>query len=163
MKHLHFLITLVFLFSIILSCQQTPDFEKEKAELLAWHKKNMDALIAADEETLFQIMPDGCIELVEGQVNVLNREKDKELLDNMFANTNFTEMPDIAESIIHVSKDGSMAWMINQFKVKYISTDSTGQETPGESTGGELLVFEKKDAQWVLVSYSESYQKPADK
>ena len=151
MKHFHYLITLVFLSSIIFTCQQAPDFEKEKAELLAWHNFNVKAVIDGDVDTMLSVLTDGCIQLDKGKVFTLERASSEKNMRKLFTTTDFTEIDDIAEPIIHISNDGSMAWMVNQFKIKFIDTDSTGQETPGESTGGELLVFEKKNSQWVLV------------
>ncbi|HEM48945.1 MAG TPA: hypothetical protein ENO27_01920 [Caldithrix sp.] len=163
MKHLHFLITLVFLFSIILSCQQTPDFEKEKAELLAWHKKNMQAIVDGDIETMVLLFPDSSLAIDNGEVVKFDKEKDTERLKKDFARGKFIETPDLIEPIIHISNDATMAWMLCQYHIKYIFTDSTGVQTDKETVGSEISVFEKINSKWVFSAGAETYQKPADK
>ena len=163
MKHFHYLITLVFLSSIIFTCQQAPDFEKEKAELLAWHKKNMQAIVDGDVETMVLLFPDSSLTIGNGEVIKFDKEKNAESLKKSFASTKFIETPDLIEPIIHISNDASMSWMVCQYHIKYIFTDSTGVQTDKEAVGSEISVFEKINSKWVISAESESYQKPVDK
>jgi hypothetical protein len=43
---------------------------------------------------------------------------------------NFAEWDDLTPSVIHISPDGQMAWMVVRMKVKYDCLDSTGKKSP---------------------------------
>ena len=66
--------------------------------------------------------------------------------------------PILRNPLIGISADGSMAWAIYKFQLKYTYKDSTGMERSVEDTGAELVVYEKKNSKWFLVAAAELHQ-----
>jgi ketosteroid isomerase-like protein len=148
----------VILIALLLGCQNRVDIEKEKVEILKLHELNNQALLEENVETMFSVYPEGVLLVSDGKVEKSTRAETEKIFKSLFSSVDYSETGDIEEPIIHVSADGSMAWAITQFRLKLSYQDSTGIEKSFEDLGAELLVYEKRNSQWVLVAAAESHQ-----
>jgi ketosteroid isomerase-like protein len=134
------------------------DIEKEKAEILKLHELNNQALLTENVEMMLSVYPVGVLMVSDGKVEKSTRAETEKIFKSLFSSVDYSEVSDVAEPIIHVSIDGNMAWAIRQFRLRFSYKDSTGIEKSFDDFGSELLVYEKKNLQWVLVAVAESHQ-----
>ena len=65
----------------------------------------------------------------------------------------FIHWDDLQPPIIHISQDGTIAWMINQIRLCYRSIDNAETDV----TCAWLMVYEKQDGAWVAVANASTF------
>ena len=130
------------------------DIEAEKAEILK-------ILAADDQELLDGISKDDTlnvefISIGEGDLNRLTGVQSHEGNRRLLENGKFVKIENLDGPVIHVSLDGTMAWVA--VKTKFvIAYDSLGVEREWEGIEARLEVYEKKDNEWDAVAGAQTH------
>ncbi len=131
------------------------DLEKEKYALIRRHIQDRRAHFDRDIDTLLAGMAAEQINVRDGRVS---RRSQAEAEDGFAVYfdlvTQFSHWDDIQPPIIQISQDGSMAWMVNQIRLHYRS--SNDEET--DVTCAWLMVYEKQDGDWVAVANASTFK-----
>ena len=165
MKNLKLLPVIVFLLTIVFSsCQPKVDLEKEKQKILSYLETCEKAQIENDWETWATLYAENSVYIIKGEIKNYTNDELKELLKESFTNrkVKYTSFDNLSDPIIHISKDGSMAWYIVNYKFNFTLTDSLGHEIEESSISSSLFILEKENSKWVEVTGFNS-KKPKNK
>ena len=145
-----FTLSVVSFFIVIsFGCMKNVDIEAEKAEILK-------ILAADDQELLDGISKDDTlnveyISIGEGEFKRITGVQSHEGNRRLLEKGKFVKIENLDGPVIHVSSDGTMAWMA--VKTKFvIAYDSLGVEKEWEGIEARLEVYEKKEHEWVAVA-----------
>ena len=146
----NFTLSLISFFIVIsFGCMKNVDIDAEKEAILK-------VLAADDQELLDGISKDDTlnveyISIGEGELNRISGVQSHEGNRRLLERGKFIKIENLDGPVIHVSSDGTMAWMA--VKTKFvIAYDSLGVKKEWEGIEARLEVYEKKDNEWVAVA-----------
>ena len=137
---------------VLLGCQSSPDFEALKSEIAALHKTEIDAHWKKDIDFFVRDISEDYMAVSNGEVQRPALEDIRSRFDSYLTNTTFTEYRDLAEPIIGLSKDGSLAWAIFQIKVVGKRTLDDGSVRDLDFTCAWLTLYERQDDTWMRLT-----------
>ncbi|MFC2079580.1 hypothetical protein ACFLSZ_06340 [Candidatus Bipolaricaulota bacterium] len=126
----------------------TIDLEREKKTLLDMHAMDRAAHFATDAEDAVSRLSDEQIIVREGTIRHMSRDAVRAITAEYFSGATFHEWDDVEPPIIRVSDDASIAWMINQTRVRLTRKDAEGNDSEVAFVYAGILTFEKKDGAW---------------
>lgn len=156
MKNSMFLLLVVLLLSAC--CREQPDIESYKQEILELHRGFIEAHLAKDVESIAGPTADGYLFVTDGEVNASNADIVAEWLEDYFARTEFTEYSDVADPIIGISDDGSLAWAIVQVRVAGTSKADDGAEKPFDTVWAWITLYSREGDRWIRISDVSTYK-----
>ncbi|MEJ2747731.1 MAG: hypothetical protein P8183_07450, partial [Anaerolineae bacterium] len=108
--------------------------------------------------TLLSGIADEQINVRNGQISTKTRcEVELQFAAYFDHAAEFIHWEDLQPPVIQISQDGTMAWMINQIRLHYRSTDN--EET--DVTCAWLMVYEKQADGWVAVANASTFAPPS--
>lgn len=147
--------------SLVVQTQFTVDLEKERAELLRLHKSDREAHFKTDVDRLQENAPEEFIAVSEGRVNRTKKSDERKQFAEYFKGAKYYEWDDLEEPIIHISKDGSMAWMITRVRVRRTQKDAAGNEVERKFIYAGIMTYEKRAGRWLRVANVSTFERPA--
>ncbi|HAN19589.1 MAG: hypothetical protein A2X13_14900 [Bacteroidetes bacterium GWC2_33_15] len=160
MKKMKLLLSGIFLIVLFLSsCQSKVDLNKEKEEITNYIEKAVQANIEKDLEKWGSLYADSCVYPIGGKIVHLSKEDIKKDSEKVFSNQKFkyTEFNELEETIIHISKDATMAWYMVNMRVFYSNIDSLGNEKIDSTEIASLFILEKQNSKWLEVTGVNTY------
>ena len=134
-------------------CCQHPDLEQSRQEILALHQSIIEAHLAKDSAFLARPTADDYLSVSRGEVRQMDAAEVEAMLSPYLAETEFSHYEDVADPIVGVSDDGSIAWSIVQVRV-------AGDRSGGD---GESHVFDTRWAWLTLYRWDgENWQRLVD-
>lgn len=124
------------------------DFEREKSELLEIRDLDRAAHFTNDVNAALSFFGDTYTYVRDGQIHQQTRDDLKQIYDNYFRDATFHEWDDLEPPIIQISNDGSMAWMIRRFRVRYTRL-SEGQTVEETYVYAGMTTYERRNEKWV--------------
>ena len=130
------------------------DLEKEKYALIRRHIQDRRAHFDKDIDTLLAGMAAEQINVRDGRVSRRSQAEAEDGFAAYFDHVaEFIHWDDLQPPIIQISQDGTMAWMVNQIRLHYRSTDN--EET--DLVCAWLMVYEKQGSDWVAVANASTF------
>ena len=139
-------------------CKEQPDLDAYKKEILELHRGFISAHLAKDVESIAEPTADGYLFVAGGEVEISNAGKVAEWLERYFARTEFTEYSDVADPIIGISDDGSLAWSIVQVRVAGTSRGEDGTEEPFDTLWAWITLYKREGEGWLRISDVSTYR-----
>ena len=122
---------------------------KWKAQILAQHKKSIQAHWDKDVAYFTDDVAEGYLSVSNGEIHTRTIAEIEAQFTNYLDNTTFSEYEDIQEPIIRVSQDGTQAWMIAQTKVVGRRKMEDGTEVELDFICAYVMLLERRGDQWV--------------
>lgn len=137
--------------TLLISCQERVDVDKEKAAILEYFELNKKGLLESDVDLLVSLFSQDTVyvSIAGGEIKSFTREDMRESFEKQFEHGRYVEVSDLIEPAINISADGKTAWAYGQWKLRYVYTDSTGTEHEGRIINADLGIWEKSDDVWV--------------
>ena len=130
------------------------DHELEKYDLIRRHIQDRRAHFEKDIPTLLSGMAAEHLNVRDGRIRTQSKAAAQEQFAAYFDHvTEFLHWDDLQPPIIQISQDGTMAWMINQIRLRYRTIDN--EET--DTTCAWLMVYEKQDGAWTAVANASTF------
>ena len=142
-------IILVLFTVTLIGCQSSPDFEVIRSEILALHKKTIEAHWNKDVDFFVKDISENYMSVGNGEIRKPTKEEITLQFTNYLNNTTFSEYKDLREPIVGFSKDGSVAWSIVQVKVAGKRTMNDGSEREINSTWAWITLYERQGDTWI--------------
>ena len=130
--------------------------EKDKAELLRLHKQHQTAHLTYNAELFVESFAENVTQLQRGYVATKNRVQNRARFKKYFANYKFIEWEDIKPPIVKISKDGSLATVIVEKRVRGTYKNEKGVEEKDHSIFAWLEVWEKIKGKWKIVTIAST-------
>lgn len=129
--------------------ETSPDFEALRAEILALHKRSIQAHWDKDIDYFTRDVADEYLSVSNAEIRTLTSEEIEAQFRSYLHNTTFTEYKDLREPLIGFSKDGSLAWMIAQIKVAGRRVMEDGAEWDLDFTCAYIMLYARKGERWI--------------
>ena len=142
---------IVIIFTAILSCissacsQQT---DGDHSIILAEHKRIIDAHLMRDVEGMLEGATDDYVLVNRGEISYPTIDERRQKFSKYFSVTDFAEYKDLVPPIIHVSNDGTTAWLIAQVEVIGKQEAPEGDQAL-HFVSAWIELYEKRDGRWV--------------
>lgn len=144
-------------------CRRGPDLEARRAEVLDLHRRFIQAHLDKDAELLAGPTSPDYLAVAEGRVERRNAAEMERMLSAYLQATEFTAYRDVADPIVGVSDDGSMAWAVVQVRVAGTRTMPDGSRRAFDTRWAWLTVYHREGDGWrrmVDVSTNRPWQEP---
>jgi len=148
-------ISRLVLFALILitsvSCQQPPDLESLRLEILEMHRDFIQAHL--DKDAAFIAMPTSpdYLSVSDGIVRNINASEMEQKLSEYLDSTEFSAYNDVAEPIIGISRDGSLAWSVVRVRVAGQRSRMDGPPQNFDTLWAWMTLYRRSGDQWLRI------------
>ena len=131
---------------------QSADLAAERATLLAINAHVGKAHFDRDPAAFLSAVESGWWSAANGAWTYRDKATASKELADYFAHTTFEDIRDVTSPDVHVSGDGSTAWLRGEVEIRGATVDSRGVSQPLRFRAAWLDVYEKRQGHWVLVA-----------
>jgi len=130
--------------------------ENDKAELMRLHKEHQTAHLTYDAELFLESFADEVTQLQRGQVKTQDKAANLKRFKSYFSSYKFIEWEDIKPPVIKISKDGTLATIIVEKRVRGTYKNDKGEEEKDLTIFAWLEVWEKIDGKWKITTIAST-------
>jgi len=142
------IVTIATAFLSYVSTAWSQQIEDDHSKILAEHERIIAAHLMRDVEGMLEGAADDYILVNRGEVTYPTVDERRQRFSHYFKITVFSEYKDLISPIIHISDDGTAAWLIAQVEVSG-KQESPGGEQPLHFVSAWIELYEKRDGKWV--------------
>lgn len=145
-----------------LSCQQQPDLDALRAEILELHLGFIQAHLDKDAAFIARPTSPDYLFVGDGEVRNTSAAQMEENMTEYLNSTEFSEYRDIDEPIIGISHDGSLAWAIVQVRTAGSRSLADGSSRDFDIRWAWITLYERHGDEWMRiadVSTNRPYEK----
>lgn len=128
----------------------------DQAELLRLHEQQKTAHLSYNADLFVEMFADSLTQLQRGEVSTRTREENRARFRSYFSTFKFKEWENIKPPAIRVSKDGSMAVITVQKRVRGTYKNDIGNEVDQHVIYAWLEVWEKIGGKWKLITIAST-------
>ncbi len=142
---------IVIIITAILSCISSAwsqQIDGDHSIILAEHKRIIDAHLMRDVEGMLEGAAEDYVLVNRGEISYPTIDERRQRFSNYFSVTDFAEYKDLIPPIIHVSDDGTTAWLIAQVEVIGKQESPEGDQSL-HFVSAWIELYEKRDGIWV--------------
>ena len=129
-------------------CCRTPDLETSRREILELHESVIQAHLDKDAAFLARPTADDHLTVTRGEVFPMTAADVEAMLAPYLAETEFSHYEDVAEPIVGISDDGSIAWSIVQVRVAGDRTGADGTTTSFDTRWAWMTLYRRDGDGW---------------
>lgn len=148
MKINKYAIILIPIIFSITGCNQSPDYNKIRADILGLHKDLIDAHLNKDVDFFVKNISDDYFSGGNGEISYPTKDEIVERFSNYLNNTTFTNYKDLQEPVIGYSQDGSVAWSIVQVNVAGTRAMDDG-DREFDYTFAWITLYSRQNNKWI--------------
>lgn len=142
---------------------ETQAAKKARRELLEVHSDERDAHLACDLDAMMLNQADRFTAVGDGGFRVLTGAEMRQLFVGAFAGATYHAFDDLEAPEIHVSDDGTLAWMAVRIKVWKSQIDKTGVTEERRFVSSAIYTYENRDGRWLRTGSSgHSVERPPE-
>jgi ketosteroid isomerase-like protein len=129
-------------------CAHQADLEQRQREILDLHRELVQAHLAKDAAALAAPTADDYLSVARGDVVPMTATDVEAMLAPYLRETEFSHYEDVAEPIIGISDDGSIAWSIVQVRVAGTRTSDAGEPRDFDTRWAWLTLYRRVGDGW---------------
>jgi ketosteroid isomerase-like protein len=142
---------------------ETPAAKRARRELAEIHAHERAAHLACDLDAMMLNQSDSFTAVGAGGFRVLTGAEMRELFVGAFEGATYHEFDDLEGPEIHVSADGTLAWMAVRITVWKSQIDKAGVTQERRFVSSAIYTYENRDGRWLRTGSSgHSAEQPAD-
>lgn len=126
------------------------------AELMRLHEQQKTAHLTYNAEMFVEMFAEQLTQLQRGALTTRTRAEDLQRFKTYFSSFKFAEWEDIAPPLMRLSKDGTLATIAVQKRVRGTYKDDSGAEKSDHTIYAWLEVWEKVDGKWKVVTVAST-------
>ena len=130
----------------------------DEAALRARHAKVIQAHRESNPDMLCEDVSPDFVQANRGEIKRPTIEERRARFAAYLGSTIFEEYRDLVEPIVHVSKDGTLGWVIVQVKARGVQTTETGAKEPLEFVSAWIELYEKRDGRWLAAGNVSNFK-----
>jgi hypothetical protein len=142
---------LIFPLLTAVACQRQPDPESLRAEILQLHRSFIQAHLDKDAAFLARPTSPEYLSVSDGQVQQMDAKEMEGMLSEYLTTTAFSEYRDVADPIIGVSRDGSLAWAIVQMRVAGTRSMPDRSSRAFDTLWAWITLYRRTGDQWLRI------------
>jgi pSer/pThr/pTyr-binding forkhead associated (FHA) protein len=125
-------------------------------ELFELQARQREAHLSRDASRMAALFADDFVSVRDGEVTRPSRDESRERFERYFARVRFVAWDDIAEPVIEVSDDGTLATVLVRKRVHVAYVEANGQPAEEETVFAWVEVWRRQDHRWVLAMVSST-------
>ena len=137
-----------FLLLSICACSSSADLEQEKNIISGMLKTERKAHFDRDVDLFMSEFADSMISVNKGKVTIATPDENKKRIGSYFSSVQFIKWDDVAEPVIRLSDDGSLAYAIVQKQVILSRVDSIGKQFIDTTDYAWVSIYRKHKEGW---------------
>ena len=127
----------------------TPAAKKARRDLLEVHAYERDAHLACDIEAMMLNQADSFTAVTDGGIRTLTGTQMREIFVQAFNGATYHEFDDLEAPSVHVSDDGTLAWMAVRTSVWKSQIDQEGVTQERRFISTAILTYQNRDGRWL--------------
>jgi len=140
-----------------MSTAWSQQIESDHSKILAEHERIIAAHLMRDAEAMLEGAADDYVLVNRGEVTYPTIDERKQRFSNYFKATVFSEYKDLIPPIVHISDDGTAAWLIAQVEVSG-KQESAGGDQSLHFVSAWIELYEKRDGEWVQIGNVSNFR-----
>lgn len=133
-----------------------PSRETERQALLALHREVLDGHLASDARWLAS-EPEDYVVANRGEITRPSLEERRKRFGSYLGATRFVSYRDLVPTVVNVSRDGTLGWVICQVGAEGTQS-SDGKEEPLSFVSAWIELYEKRDGAWRRVGNVSNFR-----
>jgi hypothetical protein len=143
---------LTLLVSVATGCRQQPDLDGLRAEILELHHSLIQAHLDKDAAFLARPTSPDYLFVADGEVEHRSAAQVERMLAEYLESTEFSVYEDVAEPLIGIARDGSVAWAVVQVRVAGESSRLASPPRSFDTLWAWITVYERHGDGWLRVA-----------
>ncbi|HTS07738.1 MAG TPA: hypothetical protein VMP68_19340 [Candidatus Eisenbacteria bacterium] len=131
--------------------------KQAESELLTLHKEERQAHFDHNITFLVSHVAPHMLDVRDGRVNRVSPDSVRDKFLQYFKNSRFSAWDDVDPPVVHVSVDGTVAWMILHVRIAYTTTDASGKTTNEDTEGAWMSSYEKQNGTWIMTAVTSTF------
>ncbi|MBP7475455.1 MAG: hypothetical protein KBF83_03480 [Pyrinomonadaceae bacterium] len=128
----------------------------DQAELLRLHEQQKTAHLTHNSDLFVEMFAENLTQLQRGEISIRTKDENRMRFKSYFATFKFKEWENIRPPVISVSKDGSMATIAVQKRVRGTYKNEKGDVVEENVVYAWLEVWEKINRKWKVVTVAST-------
>jgi len=137
---------------VITSCKPSPDYNAIRSEIIKLHREYIKAHLEKDASFIAKPTSSNYVFVSDGEIQNIFPEQLESNLSDYLNSTEFSVYRDLAEPIVGVSKDGSLAWAIVKVRTAGMRKYSDKPAKNFDLQWAWITIYENKNSQWIRVA-----------
>lgn len=163
MKKLQCGVTIILLLAVLSNCRDRIDTEACKQGLLELNAKNREAHLAGDVQTILAGMAPEYFQVRRGRVYELSAQDNKMRFESYLGSMKILAWDDIAEPIVFVSDDGTLATMLVTKRLAMVPINAPDTTAPMEGVYAWQATYRRVDDIWIMIADATTELPPEEK
>lgn len=135
---------------------EIPPRVADLVELLRLHEQQKTAHLTYNAELFVEMFAENLTQLQRGNISTRTKAENLGRFKNYFSNFKFIEWENLKPPVVKISKDGTMATIIVQKRVRGTYKNDKGEEILDQTDFAWLEVWEKIDGKWKLITVAST-------
>jgi hypothetical protein len=135
-----------------ISCQQQPDLDSLRAEILELHRSFIQAHLDKDAAFIARPTSPDYVFVGGGELQRMDAGEMERTLSEYLDSTEFSEYRDVDDPIIGISRDGSLAWAIVQVRTAGSSSSPDGSSRTFDIRWAWITLYERHGEGWLRLA-----------
>ncbi len=135
---------------------EIPPRVADLAELMRLHEQQKTAHLTYNAELFVEMFAENLTQLQRGNISTRTKAENLARFKNYFSNFKFIEWENLKPPVVKISKDGTMATIIVQKRVRGTYKNDKGEEILDQTDFAWLEVWEKIDGKWKLITVAST-------
>ena len=128
--------------------------ESDIQSLLAFHARDRDAHLKGDANLLAAGMAAQVTNARKGKVEIASRDEMRHRFTQYFAQVTYTTWDDTVPPKVHVSADGTMAWMVIEMRARLSDRSGPNAGVERGFVSSWIAIYERQKGEWRMVGIS---------
>ena len=144
---------------VLISCTPKQDLEKNRQEIVRLLQQERKAHFANNVDLFISEFADSMISVNKGKVTIAGPVENRKRIEPYFNSVKFIRWDDVAEPIIRISEDGSLAYAVVQKQVILTYPDTLGKPFYDTTNYAWTSIYRKQKGEWKVEANISTTQK----
>ncbi len=138
--------------------EQGVNRESGEQAVLKLHQQSREAHFKLDVEGILSGSAEEILNIAQGKLRRVPKQQTREFLTGYFKDAVYLEWDDLEPPVVHVSNDGTMAWLAVRVRSRRTKKDAQGIAKEEMFVFSGLMALEKQHGKWVRVASATSLE-----
>jgi hypothetical protein len=144
---------------LLISCTPKQDLEKTRQEIVRLLQQERKAHFTNNVDLFISEFADSMISINKGKVTIAGPVENRKRIEPYFNSVKFIRWDDVAEPIIRISEDGSLAYAVVQKQVILTYPDTLGKPFYDTTNYAWTSIYRKQKGEWKVEANISTTQK----
>lgn len=144
---------------LLISCTQKQDLERTRQEIVRLLQQERKAHFTNNVDLFISEFADSMISVNKGKVTIAGPVENRKRIEPYFNSVKFIKWDDVADPIIRISDDGSLAYAVIQKQVILTYPDTSGKPFYDTTNYAWTSIYRKQRGEWKVEANASTTRK----